>query len=305
MPALKKRLELESSVGNLPALKGILNKLGMYTNDPKATISQISEEICLDPSLSVRLLRMANSAFYARAEPVLNIDQAVLVLGVEQLRVLALTTHCVETLSPQDKSDFVWEDFWRHCIATAQFSAMLGRCFRRDKMSSELDYLSGLLHDAGKLVIAMLSPEGFSFVLSKAREENLSFHQAEKLYFDTDHGALGGWYLERQNLPPVVYEAVRCHHDWTQAVKDQEVSAIVNVADFLTRQNQIGCSGNMEPVTGSFTETAAWNFLVANFELKDDVSEVESMLQEETPKVQDMVNSLISKPSPNTPKASS
>jgi len=280
-------------VGHLPTLKGILKKLGAYTSDPKATIAQIGQEISRDPSLSVRLLRMANSAYYARPEPVVDIDEAVLFLGVEQLRMLSMTTHCVEVLSPQDRSGFVWEDFWRHCIATAQFSCSLGKRFKRAKNNPELDYMSGLLHDVGKLVIAMLSPEGFGFVISKARAENLSFHQAERLYFDTDHGALGGWYLERQNVPPAVYEAVRCHHNWKLAVKDQEIGAIVNVADFLARLHQVGCSGNMEPVQGFFTETPAWNFLVENFELKEDVLVVTNQIQEEAQKIGTLVDSLM------------
>src|SRR4051812_23927829 len=100
MPALKKRLETETSVGHLPTLQGMLRDLGAFTKDPKATVSQISEHISKDPSLSVRLLRLANSSYYARAEPVVSIDEAVLFLGVGQIRILSLTTHCVELMSP-------------------------------------------------------------------------------------------------------------------------------------------------------------------------------------------------------------
>lgn len=294
MPALKKRLQTESAVGHLPTLGGILRNLGAFTQNPETPVSEISEHISCDPSLSVRLLRIANSAYYGRVEPVVSIDEAVLFLGVEQIRMVSLTTRCVEVMSPEDKIGFHWEDFWRHCIAAAYLSCMMGRFFRRSNYS-ELDYMAGLLHDVGKLVIAMLSPEGFGYIINKAKDEKLSFHTAEKTYFDTDHGALGGWYLERQNLPPIVSEAVRCHHHWSLSVKEQEMAAIVNVADFLARSSHVGCSGNMEPIAGSFQETPAWNFLVENLPLKEDLPTIEVRMNEEMNRLGSLIDTLLPK----------
>jgi HD-like signal output (HDOD) protein len=301
MPALKKRLEKESSVGHLPTLKGILNNLGAYTSNPKATINEIGEQISRDPSLSVRLLRISNSAYYSRSEPVVSIDEAVLFLGIDQIRMLSMTTRCVEMLSPQDKFGFQWNDFWRHCIATAYFSNMIGKFFKRPHQSPELDYIAGLLHDVGKLVIAMLSPETFGYIFTYARDHNQSFYETEQAHLDTNHASLGGWYLERQNLPPVVSEAVRCHHNWTSAVKDQEVAAIVNVSDFLARQSQVGCSGNMEIVRGTFAETPSWTFLMENLTLKEDIAILQEKLTEESNRLGLLVDSLL----PQTKKPSS
>ncbi len=90
MPALKKRLKKEASIGNLPSLEGILRSLAEYTKDPKATITQISEHITRDPSLSVQLLRLSNSSYYARTEPVVSIEDAVLFLGIGQIPTCAI-----------------------------------------------------------------------------------------------------------------------------------------------------------------------------------------------------------------------
>lgn len=293
MPALKKRLKKEASIGNLPSLEGILRDLAEYTKDPRATIAQISEHVARDPSLSVQLLRLSNSSYYARTEPVVAIEEAVLFLGVGQIRMLSMTTKCVDLLSPQGKHDFRWEDFWRHCVATAHFSFVLGSFFQRQEYSPELDYMAGLLHDVGKLVIAVLSPDGFGYIFEKAKEEKISFHQAERTYSDTDHAALGGWYLERQNLPSPVFEAVRCHHDWSLSVRNQDVSAIVNLADFLTRKSGVGCSGNMEVVSEDFKESGAWLFLINNYEPKQNLSIIEDRIQEETSQIEALVDSLL------------
>src|SRR4051812_40823769 len=106
MPALKKRLETESTVGNLPALTGILTDLQRYTSDPSSTITQISEQVTRDPSLSVRLLHLSNSAYYNLSQEVVSIEEAVLFLGIEQIRTVSLSMSCVEKMSPQDKSGF-------------------------------------------------------------------------------------------------------------------------------------------------------------------------------------------------------
>lgn len=293
MPALKQRLEKAISVGHLPTLKGMLTDLEEFTSSPHTTIEQISEHISRDPSLSVRLLRIANSAYYARPEPVVDIEDAVLFLGVAQIRIVAMTTRCVEVMCPKDQSGFEWTDFWRHCIATASFCRMLGRCFIYPGYNAELNYMVGLLHDVGKLVIAMLSPEGFKRVIVKAIEEQTSFQDAEQRYLDTDHGALGGWYLERQNLPEQMFEAVRCHHKWDLAVEKQEVSAMVNTADFLARAKGFGCSGNMEPVKGFFYETAAWDFLQSRLQMRQDLDSIQHEIAEESGRLVDLVEQLL------------
>ncbi|MDD2709544.1 MAG: HDOD domain-containing protein [Verrucomicrobiae bacterium] len=293
MPALKQRLEKAISVGHLPTIQGMLTDLEQFANDPHATVEQISEHISKDPSVSVRLLRIANSAYYARAEPVVDVQESVLFLGVAQIRIVAMTTRCVEAMCPEDQSGFVWTDFWRHCIATAHFCRMLGRSFTYPGFNPELNWMAGLLHDVGKLVIAMLAPDSFRKVITKATEEGISFQDAEHKYLDTDHGALGGWYLERQSLPPVVFEAVRCHHKWDMAVEKKELPAMANVADFLARQKGFGNSGNMELVMGPFTETPAWQFLVSNLALRGDPASLQLQLDEESTKIAELIENLL------------
>ena len=293
MPVLKKRLERESTVGNLPALQKILSDLQRFSFDPKTSTSQISEQVSHDPSLSVRLLRMANSAYYGRAEPVVSLEEAVLFLGIEQIRTVSMTMNCVENLSPQDRYGFDWSEFWRHCIATAYCSRLLGRFLYRKHADPELDYIAGLLHDVGKLVIAMLLPDGFGYVVGRAKEEKLSFCDAEKAYFDTDHAALGGWYLERQSMPAVVFEAVRCHHNWTLSVENQEIAAIVNVADTYAHENRVGASGNMQERIGPFTETSAWHFLTAQMNLKSSPDVIAQRLRDEAQRMSSLVDTLL------------
>jgi hypothetical protein len=179
---------------------------------------------------------------------------------------------------------------------------MIGRFFHRNHADPELDYMAGLLHDVGKLVIAMLFPEGFGYIITKAKEEKLSLSEAERAYFDTDHGALGGWYLERQKVPPIVSEAVRCHHNWTQSVENQEIAAIVNVADAFCHECGIGKSGSMHETHDPFTHTESWYFLTQKLRLRGEVVVLEKRLRDESERLSGLVDIILPKPKLNPAK---
>lgn len=298
MPVLRKRME-GAGVGNLPSLGNMVRDLEQYTSQSKATVKDISRCVSLDPPLSVRLLRLANSAYYSRSEPVLSIEEAVLYLGIAQVRRISMTSRCVETLIPKEQLGFQWVEFWRHCIATGHFCQTLAEVMRVPAADPETCYLVGLMHDVGKLVIAMLSPETFEELLAKATANKISFQAAEQQYADTDHGALGGWYLDVQRLPGAMFEAVRCHHNWSLAVKNPEIAALVNLADFLVRSHHVGISGNMEEISTSFVETPAWDFLMGHLDRKPDADRIQGMIEGEVDRLKSLVESIL----PSTPVA--
>jgi len=227
------------SVNNV--LRELLDAEQCYT-------SQIADVIRRDPSMTTRLLRMVNSVYYGLSTPVGSIEEAVFYLGVHQIRRLAVLTPVIEDLQKlAGRSPFPWRDFWRHCIATAVLTRQsLGDV---QPNTDETDYVAGLLHDVGKLVIASAFSEYFEHIQARLREPGAELLPVEQAVLGYDHCELGALYLSLHKLPEATIQTVRYHHRPLCAGSDARLVAAVQLSDLLVRRAGIGDSGNPAPVT--------------------------------------------------------
>jgi putative nucleotidyltransferase with HDIG domain len=208
------------------------------------------------------LLRLVNSVYYGLTSPVNSIEEAVFYLGVRQIRQLAVVTPVIEDFQKlAGATSFPWREFWQHCIATAILTRELTSSIMR--LEDDSDYVAGLIHDVGKIVMASAFPEHFQAVYldeSDSPEEDLMAR--EKRILGVDHTELGAIYLSQHQLPGVLHEVARYHHHPESAPKSRELVAAVHIADMLARFATIGSSGNAAPVQDeSWLHTEAWQIL--------------------------------------------
>ena len=236
------------------ALRELLNAEGRYT-------TQISEIIRRDPSLTARLLRLVNSVYYGLTTPVNNIEEAVFYLGVRQIRQLATVTPIIEDFQTlASNTPFPWRSFWQHCIATAIITREITNV--TGIAVDEADYVAGLVHDVGKIVMAAAFPAQFAEVVQTVKRGEATQLEAEKKILGMDHTELGGIYLEHHHLPPVMVETARYHHEPSRAAAYANIVASVQIADLLVRHADIGNSGNNEPVNEeAWLAAEGWNIL--------------------------------------------
>jgi putative nucleotidyltransferase with HDIG domain len=231
----------------LPSLRSIDSALRELLNADNRYTTQISEVIRRDPSLTARLLRLVNSVYYGLTTPVNNIEEAVFYLGVRQIRQLAMVTPIIEDFQKlAGRTPFPWRQFWQHCIATAIITREITNL--TGVAVDESDYLAGLIHDVGKIVMAASCPEHFAEVNRRILAGGISQLDAEKAVLGMDHTELGAIYLEHHHLPQVMVEAARFHHQPSRASTYANVVAAVQISDLLVRHAQIGDSGNPDPV---------------------------------------------------------
>jgi putative nucleotidyltransferase with HDIG domain len=231
----------------LPSLRSIDSALRELLNADQRYTQQISEVIRRDPSLTARLLRLVNSVYYGLTTPVNNIEEAVFYLGVRQIRQLAMVTPIIEDFQKlAGKSPFPWRQFWQHCIATAILTREVTNV--TGQAVDEADYVAGLVHDVGKIVMAAAFPEHFEEVRRQIQTGTTSRLDVERNVLGIDHTELGAIYLEHHHLPPVMVETARHHHKPSQAAGYANIVASVQIADLLVRHAEIGDSGNPEPV---------------------------------------------------------
>jgi putative nucleotidyltransferase with HDIG domain len=266
-PALLPRLDSErierrlSVCPRLPSLGSINDVLRELLDAEQCYTSQVADVIRRDPSMTARLLRLVNSVYYGLSTPVSSIEEAVFYLGVRQVRRLAVVTPVIEDLQKlAGRSGFPWREFWRHCIATAIMTReTLGEV---QSGSDEGDYVAGLLHDVGKIVMVAAFPEYFEQIQARLREEKQDLLCMESEMLGINHCELGALYLNAHKLPAATIQAVRFHHHPGSAITDIRLVAAVQVADLFVRHAAIGNSGNPEEVTAdAWVNAEGWNHL--------------------------------------------
>jgi putative nucleotidyltransferase with HDIG domain len=246
----------------LPSLRSIETALRELLHADNRFTTQISEVIRRDPSLTARLLRLVNSVYYGLTSPVNSIEEAVFYLGVRQIRQLAVVTPVIEDFQKlAGSTSFPWREFWQHCIATAILTREITSSIMR--LEDDSDYVAGLVHDVGKIVMASAFPQHFQAIYL---DENDAPHEdllaRERRILGVDHTELGAIYLSQHHLPGVLFDVARYHHAPETAPKSRELVAAVHIADLLARFAAIGASGNTAQVPDeSWLETPAWQIL--------------------------------------------
>jgi HD-like signal output (HDOD) protein len=248
----------------LPSLSSINRALqGLLLTEQRYT-AQIAEIIRRDPSLTSRLLRLVNSVYYGLSSPVNSIEEAVFYLGVRQIRQLAMVTPIIEDFQRLTRQcAFPWREFWQHCIGTAILTREVTTAVQFS--SDESDYVAGLVHDVGKIVMAWSFPEHFTEIHRQAAAGARDLIEIENEVLGLDHAELGALYLERQHLPELMIKSARFHHKPDKADDYAEIIAAVQIADQLLRSEKIGFSGNCAPVSHEECFAAAgWRVLFPN-----------------------------------------
>ncbi|MGO8766845.1 MAG: HDOD domain-containing protein [Limisphaerales bacterium] len=249
---------------SLPSLSSINKALQGLLQAEQRYSSHISEIIRRDPSLTSRLLRLVNSVYYGLATPVNSIEEAVFYLGVRQIRQLTTVTPIIEDFQKLSRQCvFPWRQFWQHCIGTAILSHEV--ISMAQTPMDESDYVAGLVHDVGKIIMAWSFPDHFAEIHRQAETGKRDLVELENETLGIDHGELGALYLERHRMPELMISAVRYHHQPEKAPNDQLIVASVQIADLLMRNAQIGCSGNYLEVTHEHClQASGWRILFPN-----------------------------------------
>ena len=239
---LRQRIEACPKLASLRSIHGALADL---LRNHHSQAGQFAEIIARDPSLTARLLRMVNSVYFGLGTQVGTIEDAVLYLGLRQIRSLALATPVLEDMSAMgaDGPQVSWRDFWLHTLACAFATRDLLN--QSDvTIDDDTDYITGLLQNVGKVVIAKVFPEEFAQLTQRSYENEAQVLAAERTLLGWDHAAIGAYYLENHKIPAEIVEAVRFHHDPLQAPARKHLAAATHLADGYARL--AGLTGGVE-----------------------------------------------------------
>ncbi len=250
----------------LASLGRINQALRELVNSDSSMSSQIAEIIRRDPSLTARLLRMVNSVYYGLSNSVSNIEEAIFFLGLRQIRELAMATPVIEEMASfqhaNGKAPLPWKDLWAHSLGTAILTReILGAL--PITIDDDTDYLVGLLHNAGKVVMAHAFPEELAEICATNFETAADVCRKEVELIGWDHAQIGAVYLERHKMSDEIVLAVRHHNTPAEAPRHQIFAAAVQVADCLVRH--AGIMGGFEKIESiqrdAWLEVQGWHLL--------------------------------------------
>ncbi|MBM4274649.1 MAG: HDOD domain-containing protein [Deltaproteobacteria bacterium] len=191
-------------------LPTVVNALLKTAQDPYASLSRLADTVLRDQALTARVLRLVNSPFYGLAQPVGTVSQAVMLLGLDKIKHLALAVSLAEGLFRHSGLSFGRKALWHHSQACGVATSLAAQAAGYPLPEEAL--VIGLLHDIAKVFWAEVFPERWQAALTAIREEGQEPLAAEKAYLTVPHAQVGAWMLETWGLPPLFVQAVQAHH---------------------------------------------------------------------------------------------
>ena len=249
MPAYKLTEDfIVSKIDELPTLPTVIYELSRIINDPMSSTNDIEKIMENDISITTKVLKLANSAYYAIPGGVTSLSRAIAYLGFDTVNQLILSSSIISALEFEGDTEFDMNDFWKHCIGVGIAAEVIAKEVNHP-MPSDL-FTSGLVHDMGKIALFSMQPDSLLEVKENALDKNLSYIDSEKDLDIFTHTKVGGMLAKKWQLPPVMLACIEYHHNkipnargGISADLSQSVD-IVFLANILIHALQFGNSGH-------------------------------------------------------------
>jgi HD-like signal output (HDOD) protein len=223
-------------ISNLPTLPQIASHLIHVINDPLTSASDVGFIIGQDLSLSAKVLRLANSAFYGIPRSITNINNAVIILGIKVINTMVLSL-TVFDLFPENKNAptvFDRKRFWLHSLSCGIIAKYLAAKVKKLILfDPEEAFCAGLLHDIGKVIMEQYLHDDFQKALALSIEKNITLYDAEMEIFGFSHSDVAEWLTQSWSLPFDIQLPMIYHHTPQNAPQCQEIVLLCHLADLI------------------------------------------------------------------------
>lgn len=275
---------LEHIIDFLPPIPVVMTELLKALGDEDTGMNDLAKIIARDPSMSMNVLKIANSAFYRLPYKVATVEHAVKMLGMKEITMICVACGAYRALLPsRNVQTFNYDDFWKHSVATGVIARKMCRELRIGEHN--IAYFLGLLHDVGKIILDRFAHDIYAIVIQTTFDECVSMIEAEKRLIGESHDVIGGFVMEKWKLPEIFADSARYHHSVMESPEYNRVSvATVSLADQLARVRLFGFGGDKSGVV--FSETEAFKVIegvnpeIANIDIFKFVYELETVNDE-------------------------
>ena len=246
----EKRLKrVQHYIDRMPSLSTTVTKVLEICNNPATSPNDLNRVISLDPVLTGRVLKLINSAYYSLPNQITSLTRAIIMLGLNTVKDLALSTAVLESVGGKDSFHALdMDNFWTHSIGVGVTAKSLAAIKGVPVREREAYFVAGLLHDLGKIPLNNCFSEEYRQVLESAKSRQDTLHQTEHRMFEIDHCLVGGMIAEKWRLSEAMGDSL-CHHHHPEAAKNENrpLISIVALANNHANIFEIGSSGDAFP----------------------------------------------------------
>lgn len=239
--------QINKFIDEMPALPITVSKILEVANNIKSTAKDLNDVISIDPVLTGKVLKLINSAYYGINEQVTSIVRAVIMLGLNTIKNLALSSAIIGSIS--DKNLFValnLEGFWRHSIGVGVTAKHIAQNMGIERKVSEEYFISGLLHDIGKIILNKYFPKLYLEAIKLSDINHTPLYKEEASQINLDHTLVGGLIAKKWNLAKSISEVIVKHHSLENVdAENKKLVAIVNLANIFCNIHNIGFGGDL------------------------------------------------------------
>ncbi len=265
MNKVRELYENLANIDDLPAFPAIAFEVIRLTRDPSSTSKHIEEVIKKDPNLVTQVLKFANSSLYGLSREVTSLNHAINLLGFVQVENIVMISVILSSIKklPLHKN-FNRDKFLEHSFGCGVTAKIITNILSFNFSSAE--FSGGVVHDIGKVLLDLFTPDCLDEILDNAYKKGISFIDSEMELYGINHCQLGAKLLSIWELPEEIIDVVESHHAPDKA-KNKLLSSVVHVADLLTYSEGIGFGGNYAKFT--LEEDIGWKIITAEAKLKE------------------------------------
>ncbi len=237
-PELSQKLTL--AVDGMPAFPKSVQRILELTRDVNCTPKDLVQVIDKDPVVTVKILKVVNSAYYSLSKQITSVNHAVVYLGFNTIKNLALSIAAIGILPKHNAADFDVEKYLLHSLSTAVIAKQLA--MHLDDADPMDCFIGGLLHDFGKVVCAQFMPEEFKQALQLSEADGTSLHETLRHTLGADHAVIGAMLVEKWHFAPSLIDTIA--HQYDAQNQHSELFACVFTANQISKKLGFGFAGN-------------------------------------------------------------
>lgn len=239
---IKKRIEqVISNLEQLPSIPEVASKIINMVNDPNVSFKLIGDEISRDQAMTTNILKLCNSAYFNQGKEITSVERAIVTLGLKEVKNIVMV---VATKPVLDKFvigyDMAKGDLWQQGLVVATVAKNIALMKKR-KDISDVVFTGGIIHNVGKVVLAIFVQNTFKEILDIVQTRGISFAEAEREVMGFDHQEVGEKILLKWNFPTVLRSIVRFYHEPQSAPAEHSLEVcMVHVANAISLMAGVG-----------------------------------------------------------------